>query len=61
MTTNPRNKKTDPVQAARAEGLIDPRLLEIAPARWPAPLRARYGVDQPVGDVVEPLTVEEAG
>lgn len=56
-----RSKKADPVQAARAEGLIDPRLLEIDPARWPASFRARYGVDQPTGDVVEPLTVEEAG
>ena len=60
MTTKAsRRSKADPVQTARAEGLIDPRLLEIDPARWPPAWRARYGVDQPTGELIEPLTVAE--
>jgi hypothetical protein len=62
MTTKTRHKrpKADAVQAATGEGVLDPRVLALNPARWPAWARARYGVDQPTGELVEPLTVEEA-
>jgi len=49
--------------AAAEEGLLDARLLELDPARWPTALRVRYVGDQPLTDpaeLVDPLTVDEA-
>ena len=63
--TTPRARRTKattkpkPVQAAEAEGLLDRRLLDRDPATWPTWARARYGVDHPVGELIEPLTVSE--
>jgi hypothetical protein len=58
-STSRRGKQGDPRQAAEAEGLLDARVLALNPARWPVWARARYGVPQPVGEPVEPLTVAE--
>lgn len=59
-STRTTTTSTSPVDTAAEEGrLLDARLLEIDPARWPAWARARYGVDHPAGEVVEPLRVDE--
>jgi hypothetical protein len=56
--TNTKTTKTAATAAAE-EGLLDARFLEVAPARWPTWAMARYGVETPAGEVVEPLGVEE--
>lgn len=54
-----KTKTTTAATAAAEEGLLDERVRALDPARWPTWARARYGVEQPVGGVVEPLTVDE--
>ena len=60
-TTEMKDMRTASTTAAE-EGLLDARLLELDPARWPTALRVRYVGDQPVSgpaEVVDLLTVDE--
>jgi hypothetical protein len=59
-TKGARTTTSTRVQAAAEEGLLDVRVGDMDPARWPSWARARYGVEHPAGEVVEPLTVDEA-
>ncbi len=61
-TTEMSDTKT-PSTTATEEELLDARLLEVDPARWPTALRVRYVGDQSLTDpaeLVDPLTVDEA-
>ncbi|MGY1692347.1 hypothetical protein [Geodermatophilus sp. SYSU D01105] len=62
-TTKTQRAKTTtstPVNAAGEEELLDDRVRDLNPARWPAWARARYGVQHPAGEVIEPLRIDEA-
>jgi hypothetical protein len=62
-TTKPKRAQTTtstPVNSAALEQLLDDRVRDLDPARWPAWARARYSVQHPAGEVIEPMRIDEA-